>query len=150
MNAIKTMLIVACLLPNILFGQQQSYPKDTIYLKFKDTVFSNYKMKSKSRHVFKGNQGVKFWWNKRWLFYNEKDQIDTLSIKHLKEYVFSNNVEEIRKAHNRWIDKKFKNSKYKPYNGYFNSSFQTYLIEVISKDFFVKYPVIWRNEGAIE
>lgn len=58
-------------------------------------------------------------------------------------YHFSN-LKEIRKMHNQWIHTPYKGKRKPPINK--NGAFQTYLIEVISKDYFVIYPVIWRNE----
>lgn len=149
MDAIKIFLIIF-FFPFFIAAQQSKYPKDTIYLKFKDTVFNNPNMKAKSFHTFNNKKGIKFWWEKKWLFHQQGKKTDTLCYRHLKDYTFLNDLKEIRKKHNNWIDRKFKNSKYKPYNGYLNSSFITYLIEVISKEKFVIYPVIWRNEGTNE
>ena len=46
-------------------------------------------MKSKSHHTFKENAGIKFWWEKKWLFYDIEKKVDTLCMKHLKDYKFS-------------------------------------------------------------
>ncbi len=47
--------------------------------------------------------------------------------------------------------KRPKNKDDKLYQAYDkNDIFKTYLIEVISKEKFVLYPVIWRNQGIIE
>ena len=68
-----------------------------------------------------------------------KKKTDTLCNKHLKDYPFSN-LKEIEKKRHEWI---FENER-PPANK--NGVFQTYLIEIISEEKFVIYPVIWRNE----
>jgi hypothetical protein len=150
MDAIKIFVIILFFLgSNFIFGQKSIYPKNTIFLKFKDTIFENKKMKSKSIHNFQGKNGIKFWWKGKWMFYDKKHTKDTLCFKHLKNYHFSN-LKEIREKEISWVEKKYANLKYKPYSGSKNAVFKTYLIEIISKKKFVIYPVIWRNEGIIK
>ncbi len=149
MDAIKVFFIMCLFIPTILFGQKSKYPKDTIYIKYQDTIFNNPKMKSKSFHNFQGNDGIKFWWNGKWLFYNKNQKTDTLCISHIKDYSFLN-LKEIRVKEIDWVERKFVTSKYKPYSGSKNAVFNTFLIEIISEDKFVIYPVIWRNEGVID
>lgn len=48
-----------------------------------------------------------------------------------------------------WIERKFSELEFKPYGGSRNGVFVTYLIEVVSDEKLVVYPVIWRSEGAI-
>ena len=70
-------------------------------------------------------------------FFSGKEQnIDTLCIKQLKDYTFLN-LKEIDKKRHTWI---FENKR-PPVDR--NGAFQTYLIEVISNEKFVIYPVIW-------
>ena len=84
------------------------------------------------------------------LFYEQNQKSDTLSIVFLNDYKFSDS-KEIRKKEIDWVNRKFKNSRYKPYSGGSkNSVFYTYLVEIISKNRIVVYPVIWRNEGVID
>jgi hypothetical protein len=151
MDAIK-ILIFFLLFPVLIFSQQSKYPKDTIYLKYEDKIGSK-KWNAKFSRNYNNKKGIYFNVENKdgdmAFFYNRNQKADTLCFKHLKDYTFLN-LKEIRKKHNNWIDRKFKNSKYKPYNGYLNSSFITYLIEVISKEKFIIYPVIWRNEGTNE
>lgn len=149
MDAIKTYLILFIFIPFLAAGQKTKYPKDTIYLMYKDTTFSNYKMKSKENYIFKGKKGIKFWWKNKWLFYNQEQKADTFCTFHLKDYEISD-LKEIRKKEINWVDRKFKGQKYKPYSGSKNAVFHTYLIEVISKDYFVIYPVSWPGEGVID
>jgi len=136
-------LILILFLPIVCFGQKSKYPKDTIYIKFKDSIFTNTKMKSKSIYNFQGKNGIKFWWKGKWMFYDQNRKADTLYIKHLKNYKFLN-LKEIDKKRHTWI---FDNKR-PPVDR--NGAFQTYLVEVISKEKFVIYPVIWRNEGVID
>ncbi len=148
MGAIKLLFIVFCV-PLLINAQKTKFPKDTIYLNYTDTIFSNKKMKAKSQHTFNNEAGIKFWWNGKWMFYNYKSKPDTLPISRLKDYK-TLNLKEVRKKEIDWVDRKFAKSKYKPYSGSKNAVFHTFLIEVISKDKFVIYPVIWRNEGIID
>jgi len=53
-------LILILFLPIVCFGQKSKYPKDTIYIKFKDSIFTNTKMKSKSIYNFKGKMELNF------------------------------------------------------------------------------------------
>ena len=143
MNVTKFYFILCFILSVCAFGQKPPYPKDTIYLKFKDTIFKNPKMKSKSLHFFNQKEGIKFWWNGRWMFYDLQQKPDTLCIEELKNYHFSD-LKDINERRYKWV---FDNKR-PPADR--NGVFQTYLIEVISKKEFVIYPVIWRNEGVID
>lgn len=141
MDAKTLMLII--FLPFLCFGQKFKYPKDTIYVKFEKKLgnkkwYGNYGYgKNKKKGVLfnlKDNN------NQSMSFFIEKGQSsDTLCYKHLKDYTFSN-LKEINEKRYKWI---FKNKR-PPANR--NGVFQTYLIEIISEEKFVIYPVIWRNE----
>ena len=150
MGAIKTLLIVIFLTPIFTFGQNSVYPKDTIYVKYEKKTgnkkLSNWKYKNKDGISFsiKDISGKHIS-----LFYEQINKPDTLCMKHIKEYKFLN-LKEIRKKEIDWVNRKFKGLKYKPYFGSKNGAFQTYLIEVISKDYFVIYPVRWRNERIVD
>ncbi len=78
MNVIKTALIIVWFVPNMLFGQQQPYPKDTIYVRFD----KNKHFKKELNHP---KLGKNLYFKGIGVFYNYKDQVDTLSIKHLKD-----------------------------------------------------------------
>ena len=146
MDAIKKntvfLLALSFFISFVSRSQNGNYPKDTIYLMYKDTTFLNYKMKAKEDYVFKGKKGVKFLWKSSWLFYDKDHKTDTLSTSRLKNYK-TVNLKELREKEINWVDRKFKRLKYKPYSGNKNAVFQTYLIELISEDKFVIYPVIW-------
>lgn len=146
MDAIKIFMILFFLGSNFIFGQKSIYPKDTIFLKFKDTIFENKKMKSKSIHNFQGKNGIKFWWKGKWMFYDKNQATDTLCFKHLKDYSFEN-LKEIEKKEKKYYKKRFGGN---PWIKNKNGVFHTFLIELISKEKFVIYPVIWRNEGAVD
>ncbi|MDA0794514.1 MAG: hypothetical protein O3C13_07865 [Bacteroidetes bacterium] len=79
-------------------------------------------------------------------FYDFNTKPDTLCIKHLKEYHFSD-MEEINIKEWEYNKQRFGGG---PPISNKNWVFHTYLIEVISKKQFVIYPVIWRNEGVID
>ena len=84
------------------------------------------------------------------LFYPYGEPIDTLPVS--KFYCYKTlTLKEVGEKEIAWIDKKFEGLKYKPYSGGSkNNIFHTYLLEKISKEKFVIYPVIWRNEGVID
>ena len=150
MDAIKIFLLFFIFIPLFAVGQETKYPKDTIYVKYENKT-GNKKILNWN---YKGKNGIYFSIKEKSgkhisLFYPEKAAIDTLCILHLKEYKFLN-LKEIREKEIDWVDRKFKDQKYKPYSGSKNAVFQTYLIEVISGSYFVIYPVIWRNEGVID
>ena len=148
---LKNILIVLFFLFSIFsFGQESKYPKDTIYVKFenkKGIINWNAKFErtyEKMNGIFfnieneKGNMA---------LFYDIKKKSDTLCTSHLKNYKFVN-LKEIRKKHNEWINKLHNGQRKPPANK--NGAFHTFLIEIISKEKFVIYPVIWRSEGVID
>jgi len=58
------------------------------------------------------------------------------------------NLKEIKKRHSKLVNELHNGKRKPPINR--NGAFQTYLIEIISKDFFVIYPVIWRNVGLTD
>jgi len=126
-----------------LFGQKPPYPKDTIFVKYYNIEDPD-KWNKKFHSKHNGKKGIYF--NLEHpkgdmaLFYDETQSPDTLCVKHLDDYHFSN-LEEIDQKRYRWI---FDNKR-PPANR--NGVFQTFLIEVISKEKFVIYPVVWRNEG---
>jgi len=140
MGAIKTLLIVIFLSPIFTFGQKTIYPKDTIYVKYEKKTgnkkLSNWKYKNKDGISFsiKDISGKHIS-----LFYEQINKTDTLCMKHIKDYKFSN-LKEIERKKHEWI---FENKR-PPANK--NGVFQIYLIEIISEEKFVIYPVIWRNE----
>lgn len=151
MDVIKRILFFLFFIPLVTFGQKKQYPKDTIYIKYENKKENKkwfgdygYGNNKKTGILFNlkdiNNKSIS-------LFFNKSLKADSLSIKHLKEYKFSN-LKEIRKKEIARVDRKYAKSKYKPYTGggLRNGSFQTYLIEIISKEKFVIYPVIWRND----
>lgn len=142
---LSTFLII----PIVLFGQKKSFPKDTIYVQYKEKKGSRWN--DKFERAYKDENGIYFNIKQEKgdmaLFYSFNKKPDTLSIDCLDTFKFSN-TEEINKKKKKWIDNKFKGLKHKPYDGTKNAAFQTYLIEVISDNRIIKYPVIWRNEKA--
>jgi hypothetical protein len=146
MDVIRKLIFLVVFIPFVSFGQKKIYPKDTIYLKFRDTVFKNPNMKAKSNHFFKEEYGIKFWWRGKWLFYRSNMYADTLGIQYLRDYKFSN-LKEIDEKERLYYKKRFGGN---PWIKNKNAVFQTYLIEVISKEQLVIYPVIWRSQGVID
>lgn len=141
------LLIFALLFPIICFGQKSIYPKDTIFIKFEEKNknkkwYGNYGYGNNKRYGLLFN--LKDTNDQSLSFFSEKERkFDTLCYKHLKNYLFSN-LKEIKDKRYKWV---FENKR-PPANK--NGVFQTYLIEIISKEQFVIYPVIWRNEGVID
>ena len=105
MDAIKILLIVCCV-PLFMNAQKTKFPKDTIYLLYSDTIFLNIKMKAKSPHIFKGKEGVKFWWEGKWVFYNNNFKPDTVAISRFKDFEISRLI-DLKVKYNCWINKKF-------------------------------------------
>lgn len=138
MDVIKHFTIALIIAPALVFGRDSIYPKDTIYIK---SPTDNKKIENWEYSATKGIYfSIKDVSGKHIsLFYPYEQKSDTLNIKHLEDYHFSN-LQEINERRNTWI---FDNDR-PPANR--NGVFQTYLIEVIAKDTFIKYPVIWRNE----
>ncbi len=138
MAAIKILSLLLILCPILSFGQKSIYPKDTIFIRYNTDIHSKKILNhpQRGKNLYFKNLGV---------YYSYSEKADTLCIEKLKDYQFSD-LEEIRKKEIEWVDKKYKNQKYKPYTGSKNAVFQTYVIDVISDKKFVKYPVNWRNE----
>ena len=121
--------------------------KDTIYVKYeakkenKKWTEKYGKYKNEKDGIFFNIKDVS---NKTMsFFFNKENKVDTLCIKHLKDYRFLS-LEEIDELRQKWI---FENKR-PPADR--NGVFKTYLIEVISDKNYVIYPVIWRNEGVID
>lgn len=151
MDAIRFTIFILIFIPIFSFGQKLIYPKDTIFVEYKEMKGAAWNAKFERKYQNKA--GIYFNVEMRKVdmafFYPYTVKSDTLCIELLKDYLFSE-IEEIRLKEIEWVNRKYKNSKYKPYSGSKNAVFQTYLIEVISESKFVKYPVIWRNEGSID
>ena len=99
MDVTKQILFLLLLIPFFSFGQKSKYPKDTIYIKFEKKIgnkkwFGNYgygkNKKQGTLFNLKGTdkQSMSF-------FLGKKQNLDTLCIKHLKEYEFSGNTLEV-------------------------------------------------------
>lgn len=148
MNAIKkTTFLLLLLLPFLVMPQEnQALPKDTIYVKYEpnqDKLMKNWPGKLERDYMKK--EGIYF--NvvdenrkEMMLFYSNIAKSDTLPIRNIKNYQFSN-LEEIDKKRYSWI---FDHNR-PPRDR--NGVFQTYLIEEISSTQMVIYSVIWRSEG---
>lgn len=147
MHVIKFFTVLLLLASAVSYGQKSIYPKDTIYIRYENSAENKkwfgtygYGNNKKEGILFnirdKNNEAMS-------LFFHRKNKADTLCVKHLEDYKFSD-VKEIREKRHKWI---FKNKR-PPADR--NGLFQTYLVEIISKDYFVIYPVIWRNEGVID
>ena len=143
---IKFLTVLLSFASTVSYGQRSTYPKDTIYVKYENKTGLK-KWNAKFKRDYNGKSGIYFNIENKdgdmALFYAHKQKTDTLCIKHLKDYKFSN-LKEIREKRYKWV---FENKR-PPADR--NGVFQTYLIEIISKDYFVIYPVIWRNEGATD
>src|SRR5699024_7864609 len=76
------------------------------------------------------------------LFYPYTQPTDTLPINQISSYHFSN-LKEIDEKHYHWVFDYNRPPLRK------SQIFQTYVVEKISTDYLVKYPVIWPNEGVV-
>lgn len=150
----KTIIVLISSL-SIFCGYCQNEKPINIYLKIEidNNCFRQQKFYSE---IEKGiiinpncNEGGSF-------LYQTQSKSDTLSLKELRKYKIST-PNEIKSLEKNWRDKKFnefKKSKEKhpiPIHTFDrNYIFNTYIIEIISKDEFVVYPVIWRGEGTLQ
>ncbi|HET8885296.1 MAG TPA: hypothetical protein VFM70_02985 [Salinimicrobium sp.] len=146
MDAIKKTAFVALFIPWLIFSQKENgtlYPKDTIYIQYVHTQQNN-DWNAKFKRNYRGEFGIFFNIESSSgdiaLFYSFKKKADTLCIEYLNNFHLSS-LEEINEKRNEWIF----NNKRPPADR--NGVFQTYVVEIISNNKFVKYPVIWRNEG---
>lgn len=129
-----------------------SYQKEKVYLLFKNNKgnYPSYRCKK-----FKNNKGINFnLCEYGSLLFPRKYKSDTVNISFLERYKISTE-QEVKKKVNEFRYKTYKKLPQKPnsklYQAYDNNDlFETYLIEVISKDKFVVYPVFWRNQRVIE
>ena len=150
MDVTRILFILMLFFSSIIFGQKSTYPKDTIYVRYENKV-ENKKRHNRYKYDNGELSGISFYIKDSVnrtdkgmsLFYSYDRKADTLCFKHLKNYHFSN-LNEINEKRYKWIF----NNKRPPADR--NGVFQTYLIEVISMDFFAIYPVIWAGEGIID
>src|SRR5699024_9355481 len=147
----KMCLFLLLIAPLMAWGQDAPFPKDTIYVKYSANQNGNRKIMG---WKYQGEKGIYFSIkdssHKAWkkdsirfisLFYPYSQPTDTLSLKRITNYHFSD-LKEIDEKRYSWV---FDNNR-PPLTR--NGVFQTYLIEVINDSQFVIYPVIWRNEGT--
>lgn len=149
MDATKLFLVLILFFPIFNFGQESKYPKDTIYVKFEKNGntkkwFGNYGYGTDKQEGILFN--IKDNNNKSMSFFYDIKQIpDTLCSLHLKDYSFLN-LKEIDIKEKEYYKKRFgRNALIRNKNWVFH----TFLIEIISEEKFVIYPVIWRSEGVI-
>lgn len=149
MDATKLFLILFYLSSTFIFGQESKYPKDTIYIKYENKIGLK-KWNKKFNYKLNGKDGIYFniehLKGDMALFYNNNHKSDTLCIKHLKNYKFLN-LKEIEKKEREYYKKRFGGN---PWIKNKNGVFHTFLIEKISKEKFVIYPVLWRSQGIAE
>jgi hypothetical protein len=146
-HLIKTFLVTLTL--SISYNiQAQKYSKETIYIKFEKKQCDNNRKLKFYRDFEKGLIfNLSCTKDGSFLFKSDTDA-DTLDIKNLAKYKIVNadfvkkRLIEIRKQRSA----KNSNKLLRPMTK--NNTFKTHLIEIISEDKFVIYPVIWRNEGA--
>lgn len=160
--AIRKLLFILFLLSILFKGYSQkkdlfegwkiiSVQKDTIFLTF------NKEEKCDKRLKFyrKKEKGIIFNFCKKGsLLFPNKFKSDTLCYKHLKNYKISTMLDITKKVKDfryKTYKKRPKSEHDKLFQAYDkNDMFQTYLIEIINKEKFVIYPVIWRNQRIIQ
>ena len=143
---------------NILFlltglistSQEIVIPRDTIYLEYKPNDGSLPPYRGKK---FKNENGLNFnLFEGEGLIFPKNGNSDTLAIKNLKNYRFTN-VSDLDSLGKLWYKKNLPNLTKKygqiiaPHDK--NGKFVTYLIEEFD-DCFIKYRVYWRNEHTID
>jgi len=144
MDATKIFLILIFFTPIFTFGQESKYPKDTIYIKYENKLGNKKLLNWNHNSKYGTSFSIKDISEKHIsLFYEQNSKIDTLCLKHLKDYKFLN-LKQIKKKEWEYYKKRFGGN---PIISNKNWVFHTFLIEIISNDYFVIYPVMWRNEG---
>lgn len=130
----------------------QEYKKEIVYVQFQlnegtQPSHRGVKIDKKSSIQFNDLHSGSF-------LYSKNNLADTLSLLNLSEYKISSmkDIEEkILTFRKNTYKKRPPNNDDKLYQAYTkNDLFETYLIEIINKNQFVIYPVIWRNEGVEE
>lgn len=129
------------------FTQEIVIPKDTIYLKYEpnDGSLPHYRGKK-----FKNENGINFnLYEGEGLIYPNRKESDTLTIKNLKNYHFTE-IKDLDSLEKYWHEKTkpLLIKKYGiPYPNTINKNnmFVTYLIEEFD-NCFIKYRVYWRNQ----
>ncbi|WP_445457315.1 hypothetical protein [Flavobacterium sp. HNIBRBA15423] len=149
----KISIVITSLLfySSILLGQNTNKIKIYVKTEIDSSIFKIQKEYSKAEkgYVFIDKSRESF-------LFSDNCKADTLSISKLKNYkVFS--IEEIRKMEKKWRKERFKEvQKKNKETGTYNLPihtfdknyiFETYLIEIISDQQFVVYPVKWRGQG---
>ena len=91
--------------------------------------------------------------------FSNKSKSDTICISKLKKYKILS-MEDIKSIEKKWREDRFKEFQERnkkegkitlPYHIFDkNYIFDTYIIEVISKEKFVIYPVNWRGQGVMQ
>lgn len=137
------------------FGQQnENKIKIFIKIELDSTKFKTQKFYNEEE------KGIVFIDKSRESFlYSNKKKADTISILKFKHYKISSMV-NVKIIEKKWRKDRFKEVQEKnkkegkqtlPYHIFDkNYIFETYIIEVISKEKFVIYPVTWRGQGIKE
>jgi hypothetical protein len=131
--------------------ERMSYQKEKVFINFnqyqdncthKDIINNLKKRKKKGWQFSLCGEAV--------LLYSNGQEADTVKIKNLDRFSVLS-VEDIKKKVKEFRYKTYRKlpvkSNQKLYQAYDNNDiFETYLIEVISKEEFVIYPVFWRSQ----
>ena len=135
-NTKKIKIFIIMELDSSCFRKQKFYSKE------ENGIILNNECKSESSFLF-----------------SDKSISDTICISKLKSYKISS-LENIKSIEKKWRQDRFKEVQNKnkkegkqtlPYHTFDkNYIFETYIIEVISKEKFVIYPVTWRGQGIKE
>lgn len=139
MDVIKQIVIILLFIPFLTYGQKNMHSKDTIYILYN-------KNKHSKKIINHPKTGKSLYFKKIDVYYDYKKKLDTLCVKHLRDYN-TLTLDEINHKEQEYYKKRFKNRVIIRNK---NWVFKTYLIEVISKEFFIIYPVIWAGEGIID
>ena len=127
--------------------------KETVYLNFSEV--KNNCIHKDLKDKMKKKNGTQFnLCGKAILLFKNTSKSDTLCYKHINDYKTSTMEdvnEKVKEFRYRTYKKKPKSGHDKLYQAYNNNDiFETYIIEIISEEKFVLYPVIWRNQRIPE
>src|SRR5690606_9992062 len=146
-------VIISLLVTSLAFSQNKEQIKIYLKLELDSLCFRKQKFYSEEEKGIILNNKCKS--GSSFLF-SDTSKADTLCISTLKKYKTSS-IDEIKKIETKWREQKFKEvqKKLKETGKYplpihtfdKNYIFDTYILEIISNEKFVIYPVKWRGQG---
>lgn len=144
-------VIISLLVTSLTFFQNKEQIKIYLKLELDSLCFK------KQKYYNNNEKGLVFIdKSKESFLFSDTSKADTLCTSTLKKYKTSS-IDEIKKIETKWREQKFKEvqKKLKETGKYplpihtfdKNYIFDTYILEIISNEKFVLYPVKWRGQG---